>query len=76
MKYCLDCEWSIREQGSGPETDLSERAIDHVTETGHSISSDDFPTLPPLRAEIGPELMSVLRALARGGRSENADREP
>lgn len=76
MKYCLDCEWSVREQGPQAGADSSKRAIDHVTETGHSISSDDFPTLPPLRAEIGPELMSVLRELARGGRTENPDRGP
>ncbi|WP_313696229.1 hypothetical protein [Halorarum halobium] len=63
MKYCLDCEWSSRDSADRTGTDSSERAIDHARETGHSISSDDSPSLPPIRAEIGPGLMFAFRAL-------------
>lgn len=73
MKYCLDCEWAVVDPDPRPETDSSERAIDHVQETGHSISSDDSPALPPLRAEIGPALSTLFRALAQAQES-NGDR--
>ena len=73
MKYCLDCEWSVRDRGAQSDADSSERAIEHVTATGHSISSDDSPSLPPIRAEIGPALAAVFRALAS---AEGARRDP
>jgi hypothetical protein len=69
MKYCLDCEWSVSDHGdhgNQSDADSSRRAIAHAVETGHSISSDDSPSLPPLRAEIGPALTAVFRSLTRG----------
>lgn len=73
MKYCLDCEWAVVDPDPRPGTDSSERAIDHVEETGHSISSDDSPTLPPLRAEIGPALSTLFQAFAQA-QETNHDR--
>lgn len=69
MKYCLDCEWSTHDRRSRSGEDSSERAIDHVEETGHSISSDDSQPLPPIRAEIGPVLSTLFRAITLGQES-------
>lgn len=73
MKYCLDCEWSVHDGGARSGPDSSQRAIDHVAETGHSISSDDSPTLPPIRLDLGPGLASALRVLTL---IEDPRREP
>ncbi|WP_195893008.1 hypothetical protein [Halopiger djelfimassiliensis] len=46
--YCLDCGWRLSTSDGYTDTEVSERAIDHFVETGHTVESVWLP--PPVVA--------------------------
>ncbi|GAB3665889.1 hypothetical protein [Halopiger aswanensis] len=44
-KYCLECEWQISTSEGYSEKEVSEKAIEHFVETGHTVDSLRLP--PP-----------------------------
>ncbi|ELY94419.1 hypothetical protein C483_03130 [Natrialba hulunbeirensis JCM 10989] len=45
-KYCLECEWQCSTADGRTEADVSEQAIEHFVETGHTVDSFRLP--PPV----------------------------
>lgn len=48
-KYCLECEWQASTAEGDTESAVSEAAIEHFVETGHTIESLRLP--PPVVLE-------------------------
>ncbi len=48
-KYCLDCDWNVSIADGCTERELSQQAIEHFVETGHTVDSLRLP--PPLIPE-------------------------
>ncbi|MCU4924641.1 hypothetical protein OB905_01395 [Halobacteria archaeon AArc-dxtr1] len=48
-KYCLECGWRASTANGVTEREVSQQAIDHFVETGHTI--DSLPLPPPLVAK-------------------------
>ncbi|ELZ17246.1 hypothetical protein C477_13485 [Haloterrigena salina JCM 13891] len=48
-KYCLECDWQASTAGATTEAEVSEQAIEHFVETGHTIDSMRLP--PPVILE-------------------------
>ncbi|SEV86573.1 hypothetical protein [Natrinema salifodinae] len=44
-KYCLECDWQISTADGYTEKEVSEKAIEHFVETGHTVDSLRLP--PP-----------------------------
>ncbi|OAQ52557.1 hypothetical protein HTG_13110 [Natrinema mahii] len=45
-KYCLECDWQASTADGYTEKEVSEAAIDHFVETGHTVDSLRLP--PPV----------------------------
>jgi hypothetical protein len=48
-KYCLECDWQISTDDGYTEAEVSEKAIEHFVETGHTVDSLRLP--PPVILE-------------------------
>ncbi len=44
-KYCLQCEWQVSTTDGYTKKEVSEKAIEHFVETGHTVDSLRLP--PP-----------------------------
>jgi len=47
--YCLECDWQVSTADGHTETEVSEKAIEHFVETGHTVDSLRLP--PPVGLE-------------------------
>ncbi len=49
IKYCLECDWQRSTTDGDTEQEISEAAIEHFVETGHTVESLRLP--PPIVLE-------------------------